>query len=106
MTARVDVTPDLQISADGEMLARVFENLLSNAVRYGVDGKYIDIKAYVDEGDAVVEVVNYGSYIAPENVAHIFDVFLRRKSPDLSIRAAQGLACLLPKILWNNMMGA
>ncbi|MCJ8007877.1 sensor histidine kinase [Lederbergia wuyishanensis] len=75
LVTRLDMDQNLQILGDGEMLARVFENLLSNAIRYGAEGKYIDIKGYIDENVVVVEVVNYGSYIPEEELAHIFDVF-------------------------------
>ncbi len=75
LTARVDTEPGLHIVGDGEMLARVFENLFSNAVRYGTDGEFIDIKGYVEKEYAVVEVINYGNYITPESLDHIFDVF-------------------------------
>ncbi|WP_340084718.1 HAMP domain-containing sensor histidine kinase [Siminovitchia sp. FSL H7-0308] len=106
LTARMDVAPDLQISADGEMLARVFENLLSNAVRYGADGKYIDIKAYVDEGDAVVEVVNYGNYIAPESLAHIFDVFFTGDKSRSVDQGSTGLGLFIAKNIVEQHDGA
>ena len=32
----------LPINGDGKLLARVFENLLTNAVRYGYDGQFVD----------------------------------------------------------------
>ncbi|MBS4200741.1 HAMP domain-containing histidine kinase [Bacillus sp. FJAT-49732] len=75
LVARVEMVQNLLILGDGEMLARVFENLLSNAIRYGSEGKYIDIKGYLDGNMVVVDVVNYGSYIPEEDLAHIFDVF-------------------------------
>lgn len=97
LTARMDIAPDLHIYGDGEMLARVFENLLSNAVRYGSDGEYIDLKGHVEEENAVVEVINYGSYIPPERLAHIFDAFFtgdRSRSVD---HGSTGLGLFIAK---------
>ena len=48
------MTPHLSIIGDGELLARVFENLLTNANRYGYDGQFIDINGYIDSEEVVV----------------------------------------------------
>lgn len=64
------------MSGDGDLLARVFENLLTNAIRYGSDGQYIDVNGFIDEsGEVVVQIVNYGSSIAAEELPHLFDMF-------------------------------
>lgn len=97
LTARLDIAPDLMIYGDGEMLARVFENLLSNAVRYGSDGEYIDIKGYVEEGEAVVEVINYGNYITPESLAHVFDVFFTGDKSRSVDQGSTGLGLFIAK---------
>ncbi|WP_212950027.1 sensor histidine kinase [Siminovitchia terrae] len=97
LTARMDIASGLQIVGDGEMLARVFENLLSNAVRYGSDGEFIDIKGYVEEGDAVVEVVNYGNYITSESLVHIFDVFYTGDKSRTVDHGSTGLGLFIAK---------
>lgn len=97
LTARMDIASGLQIVGDGEMLARVFENLLSNAVRYGSDGEFIDIKGYVEEGDAVVEVVNYGNYITSESLVHIFDVFYTGDKSRTVEHGSTGLGLFIAK---------
>jgi two-component system sensor histidine kinase VanS len=66
LTARLNITPQLKIRGDGELLARVFENLLTNANRYGKDGQFVDMNCYPEAGEAVVQVVNYGDSI-PED---------------------------------------
>ncbi|MCR8978971.1 sensor histidine kinase [Brevibacillus laterosporus] len=75
LTARLNLTPHLNIFGDGELLARVFENLLTNAIRYGSDGQFVDITCYMDVEDVVVEVVNYGDCIPLEELPHIFEMF-------------------------------
>ncbi|MDK8179801.1 HAMP domain-containing sensor histidine kinase [Paenibacillus sp. UMB4589-SE434] len=75
LIARLDVRPHLNITGDGELLARVFENLLMNAIRYGADGQFIDICADRMEGEVVVQVINYGNFIPPEQLPHLFDMF-------------------------------
>ncbi|GIQ69666.1 vancomycin resistance histidine kinase VanS [Xylanibacillus composti] len=75
LTTRLHVTQPITIWGDGDLLARVFENLLTNAIRYGKDGQYIDIHGHLDGQDAVVQVINYGHRISPEELPYIFDMF-------------------------------
>ncbi|WP_248924664.1 HAMP domain-containing sensor histidine kinase [Paenibacillus hamazuiensis] len=75
LEARLHVTQHLIISGDGDLLARVFENLLTNAIRYGSDGQFVDIHAFLEEDEAVVQVINYGDRIHPDELPHIFDMF-------------------------------
>lgn len=75
LVARIDSTPHLPIFGDGELLARVFENLLTNAIRYGYEGQYVDIKGFIDADKVVVQVVNYGDSIPPDELPHLFDMF-------------------------------
>ncbi|WP_213469011.1 sensor histidine kinase [Paenibacillus dendritiformis] len=75
---RMNVTPHVMVRGDGELLARVFENLLTNAVRYGKKGVFIDIHCGMDASDAVVQAVCYGDGIPPEELPHIFDISYHR----------------------------
>ncbi|MEH7350072.1 sensor histidine kinase [Gottfriedia acidiceleris] len=75
LIARMNLPPHLPILGDGEMLARVFENLLTNANRYGYDGQFVDINGFVDAKEVIVQVVNYGDRIPPEELPYLFDMF-------------------------------
>ncbi|MDF9845079.1 MULTISPECIES: HAMP domain-containing sensor histidine kinase [unclassified Paenibacillus] len=75
LTARLELAPVMEILGDGELLARVFENLLTNAVRYGKDGQYVDISCNAEDGQAVVRVTNYGGSILPADLPYVFDMF-------------------------------
>lgn len=75
LTARLNIVPSLTIKGDGELLARVFGNLLSNAAHYGREGKVIDIHGYSDGDMNVVSIVNYGDPIPAKELPHIFDMY-------------------------------
>ncbi|MEH7331802.1 HAMP domain-containing sensor histidine kinase [Neobacillus drentensis] len=75
LITRMNVTSHLPILGDGELLARVFENLLTNSNRYGNDGKFVDINGFIDSGIVVVQVVNYGDPIPQNELPHLFDMF-------------------------------
>ncbi|MDP4092126.1 MAG: HAMP domain-containing sensor histidine kinase [Bacillota bacterium] len=65
------------IMADGDLLARVFDNLVTNAVRYGSEGKKIDIVMKTDNDSALISVTNYGTTIPENAMPHIFERFYR-----------------------------
>lgn len=75
LISRLDVSPHLDISGDGELLARVFENLLTNANRYGKDGQFVDINGHREGEEVVVQVINYGNCIPPDELPHLFQMF-------------------------------
>lgn len=74
LVSRITTTPSMTIYADGEQLARAIENLLTNAIRYGEDGHYIDVNSYQEAEEIVIQIINYGSRILPEELPHIFEM--------------------------------
>ncbi len=68
---------ELFVNIDGELIARAVSNLVSNAVKYGKDGK----EAYVDidrQGDKIyIRVTNFGTVIPKQSIGRIFDKFYR-----------------------------
>ena len=65
------------IKADGNLLARAFANLISNAIKYGKDGKNILIKLFKKEIGIAITITNYGIIIPSEDLDRIFTRFYR-----------------------------
>ncbi|WP_068619028.1 sensor histidine kinase [Paenibacillus tuaregi] len=84
MEARLSFeSPQMIVIADGDKLRRVYENLISNAIRYGNDGIYLDIKGRIEGGEAVIDVINYGEPIPDADLPRVFERFYRvEKSRD------------------------
>lgn len=82
MAIHVDVpAKPLVIEADGEKLARVFNNLVSNALKYGAGGKNIYLKAMlVSEKELKVTIANDGEPIPQKSLEQVFDRFYRAES--------------------------
>ncbi|UQZ36238.1 vancomycin resistance histidine kinase VanS [Paenibacillus sp. PK3_47] len=97
LTARLNAEAQLQIEGDGELLARVFENLLANAVRYGQDGQFVDIHCRVEGDAAVVQVINYGDSIPPEELPHLFDMFYTGDKARTHREGSTGLGLFIAK---------
>ena len=53
------------ITADGNLLARLFDNLINNAIKYGADGKRIIVDVEAEDTVVTVSVTNFG-YVIPE----------------------------------------
>lgn len=75
LIARMNNAPHLPILGDGDLIARVFENLMTNSIRYGSDGRYVDINGFIDGDEVVVQVVNYGNSIPPDELPRLFEMF-------------------------------
>lgn len=65
------------IEADGDLLARLFDNLIGNAIKYGKEGKRVRVSLRADREIVTIKIVNYG-YVIPKNeLPLIFDRFYR-----------------------------
>lgn len=104
LEARLNITPQLPINGDGKLLARVFENLLTNAIRYGYDGKFVDVNGYIEGEEVVVQIINYGDSIPEEDLPYLLICFIQVIRQDQSSKVGQALGYLLRKILLSSMM--
>lgn len=87
----------LKVLADGDKLARVFENLIANGIKYGKEGKRIDLKAYKEGTNAVVEVINFGTPIPQADMPHLFDRFYRVEKSRSTSTGGSGLGLAISK---------
>ena len=71
---------DLEVRADELKLQQVVINLLSNAVMFTPDGGHITVRAKLEDKQLMVEVVDTGIGIAPENRKNVFEDFFQVKS--------------------------
>jgi len=71
--------PDRKVSINGDpvLLARLFDNLVSNAINYGREGKRLDIELFQRDSEAVVRMINYGNPIPQEELSLIFERFYK-----------------------------
>ncbi len=93
-TANVD---SQVIRADGDLLARLFDNLINNAIKYGKEGKRVTVRLRADTQWVLVRVINYG-YVIPENeLPLIFDKFYRVEHSRSSSTGGTGLGLAIVK---------
>lgn len=97
LTVRMNISPNLLILGDGDLLARVFENILTNANYYGYDGQFIDINGFFDSEEVVVQIMNYGDYIPEEDLPHLFDMFYTGDKARTDQKDSTGLGLFIAK---------
>ncbi|GAX03987.1 two-component system sensor histidine kinase [Secundilactobacillus pentosiphilus] len=79
MAINIEV-PDkpIHIEADAEKLGRVFNNLITNALKYGQGGKHINLRAeQPDDQQVVISVENDGKKIPEATLSQVFERFYR-----------------------------
>jgi two-component system sensor histidine kinase VanS len=96
-TVNVSAEDGLTLSADTEMLARMFGNLLKNAASYSDAGTEIIISAKKENEFAVVKFQNTGETISPENLQKMFDKFSRLDQARTSETGGTGLGLSIAK---------
>jgi len=77
--------------ADPEALTQAILNLLANAVKYSGDARHIEMRLGTRNGEAFVDVVDYGIGIARDDQTRIFERFQRVQSLETAGIAGTGL---------------
>lgn len=72
-----DITPDITMNMDVCLIARLCENLISNAVRYGKNGGYVKVSLKKDKENIKLIVEDNGIGISQENLQKIWLRFFR-----------------------------
>ena len=93
----VDV-PALFVKADAMRLEQVLSNLLSNAIKYSPEGGRVSLRAAVQNGQAVVSVIDNGPGISPNKLGQVFERFKQVQDPGLQMPGT-GLGLTICKAL-------
>ena len=93
------------IQADQNSMEGIFNNLISNAIKYTPDGGRVTIGLDDDEGFVKVSVADTGIGIKGEDIPRIFDKFYRVKSSDTRQIVGTGLGLSIVKSIVDAHMG-
>lgn len=89
--------PAKTINADGNLLARLFDNLIGNAIKYGADGKRVLVQIHAESETVTVSVTNYGYVIPADELPLIFNKFYRVEQSRSSSTGGTGLGLAIAK---------
>lgn len=89
----------MEIAADTGLIARLFDNLIGNAVKYGADGRKVIVVIHADTTADLVEVkvINFGFVIEEKDIPHIFDKFYRADKARSTQTGGTGLGLAIAK---------
>ena len=87
-----DIQEDVCIKSDPELLSLVWNNLISNAVKFTPDGGTIGLSLKTDGGSVIVQVRDTGCGMKPETGMHIFEKFYQGDTSHATQGNGLGLA--------------
>lgn len=95
---RTQLAGNVSLTADETMMIRLFENLLTNAIRYGRKGGWVLVTLEADGETAKISVKDNGIGISKEHLPHIWDRFYQADPSRSDSRQGAGLG--LPMVRW------
>lgn len=97
LTCRVEADENLIVDGDPDKLARVFDNLLRNAIAYSYQDTEICIHAYRQDSQVVITFTNQGHQIPEQKLKSIFEKFYRVDNARSSQTGGAGLGLSIAK---------
>ncbi len=91
----------LMVSIDADKIIRVFENLLTNAVKYSLKPGDIKVVMWEEESFAKICMVNTGEPLMGEELSRIFDRFYRAETSRSAETGGSGLGLAIAKSIVN-----
>ncbi|WP_018750192.1 sensor histidine kinase [Paenibacillus sanguinis] len=93
------------VYGNAEALSRILDNLLSNAMRYGADGRYLGLLLEEDEREVRIQVIDRGRGISPKEQSRVFErMYTMEDSRNRNIHGS-GLGLTIAKRLAERLDG-
>ena len=93
----IDIKEKIVVYADRDKIARVFDNLLKNAVNYSYENSVIQIGARIIEDKLVIKFRNQCDEIPKEKLQRLFDKFFRLDSSRATSTGGSGIGLAIAK---------
>lgn len=93
----IDIKEKIVVYADRDKIARVFDNLLKNAVNYSYENSVIQIGARIIEDKLIIKFRNQCDEIPKEKLQRLFDKFFRLDSSRATSTGGSGLGLAIAK---------
>ena len=94
---KLNSTEKIIIEADSDKLARVFNNIINNAINYSKKESDITITIYKKEDAVIVKIKNLGKKIPEDKLNKIFEKFYRLDSSRQTKTGGTGLGLAIAK---------
>ena len=97
LTVDIDIIEHIVMFADSDKIARVFDNLLKNAVNYSYENTMIRIGARIRRDKVIIKFRNKSDIITPEKLERLFEKFYRADSSRGTSTGGSGLGLAIAK---------
>jgi two-component system sensor histidine kinase ResE len=92
------VAPDLgEAQIDARRINRVLTNLIDNAIRHTPDYGRVEVRSNKSAQEIIVDVIDNGEGIPPEDLPHIFDLLYHGEVSRRSSTSGTGLGLAISK---------
>ena len=97
ITIRQNISAGISALVDRRLFSRVLENLISNGIKYGRDGGYVEISLRQEPHQILLTVSDDGIGISPEDLPHIWSRFYQADSARSPEQSGVGLGLAMVK---------
>jgi signal transduction histidine kinase len=97
LNVQSNIKHDVQILADPKFIQTAIFNIISNAIHYTIDHQHVYIKLYEKPNGYALEVLNTGSQIDEDKLAHLFEPFYRANPDKHGLVQGSGLGLYIVK---------
>lgn len=97
LSVEIDIDEHIVMFADSDKIARVFDNLLKNAVNYSYENTVIRIGARIRDEQVIIKFRNKSDVISPEKLERLFEKFYRVDSSRGTSTGGSGLGLAISK---------
>lgn len=87
----------IKVIGDPQLLARLFDNIINNAINYGKEGRLITFELLKENNSAVVRISNLGKDIPEEDLPHIFERFYKADKSRSVYKNGSGIGLAIVK---------
>ncbi len=100
-----EIGSDISCTGDKEMIERLANILIDNAIRHSADGGEIKVELHRKKNKNILAVSNKGEYIPPEELSRLFDRFYRTDKSRTSSTGGFGLGLSIAKAIADKHKG-
>ncbi len=97
MDISIEVPDNLIVSCDPDLMNSVFQNLISNALKYGYKGTNVKVSSELSDGLVKISVFNEGSGFSNEDRLNMFTKFSRFNAENYNTKSGTGLGLFVTK---------
>ena len=95
---RADVSAAV-VAGDPARMRQILDNLLSNAMRYTDRGGTVTVRTFSEAAHGVIQVIDTGIGMSPEELPHVFDRFWRSDKSRARSRGGAGIGLAIVREL-------